>query len=105
MNPGLSDWLTVVSMFSALVVFLITTGLYSSWWMSKQFHELRTLIYEAIHKTELTIVNKLEYHEKNDDNRFEQLRNEIWDIRLRNASKDKVMDNIINRQLSKNVKP
>lgn len=57
-----------------------------AWWLSGQFSGVRNLVYELINKTEQTIISKLEYHEKHDDSRFDDLKRDIWDIKLRAAS-------------------
>jgi len=44
------------------------------------------MVYESVHKTESAIMNKLEYHEKHDDTRFDDLKRDIWEIKLRQAS-------------------
>lgn len=68
-----------------------------AWWLSGQFTDLRNLIYSQVEKLNTVFSNKLDYHEKHDDTRFSNLdtrlasvRDDIWDIRVRNASKDKI---------------
>lgn len=57
-----------------------------AWWLSGQFSSMRHLVYELISSTEKTIVSKLEYHEKHDDSRFDDIKRDIWEIKLRAAS-------------------
>lgn len=59
-----------------------------AWWLSGQFSEIRHLVYEQMSRVEQSILNKLEYHEKHDDSRFIDIRNDLWDIRVRNAARD-----------------
>jgi hypothetical protein len=60
------------------------------WWLASQFRVTRDLIFQS----KEDILKKLEYHERHDDDRFQNVRNDIWDIRLRNASIDgKKLDN------------
>jgi hypothetical protein len=59
-----------------------------TWWLALQFSSLRTLVYSQIKEVRDTIIAKLEYHEKHDDKRFDNIRNDIWDIRVRNAARD-----------------
>jgi hypothetical protein len=54
------------------------------WWLASQFRSTRDLIY----KMKDEILEKLEYHEKHDDTRFQDIRNDIWAIRVRNAALD-----------------
>lgn len=57
-----------------------------AWWLSGQFTLLRNLVYEQIHRTETSIISKLEYHEKHDDTRFDDLKRDLWEIRVKQAS-------------------
>lgn len=57
-----------------------------AWWLSGQFSTLRHLVYEQIYKTEAIIIAKLEYHEKHDDTRFDDIKRDIWEVKLRQAS-------------------
>ena len=57
-----------------------------AWWLSGQFSSMRTLVYEQSNKIAEVILAKLEYHEKHDDSRFEDVRRDIWEIRVKQAS-------------------
>lgn len=64
-----------------------------TWWLSGQFTAIRNLIYTQIEKVYNNLSAKLDYHEKHDDNRFSNLdvrmasiRDDIWDIRVRDAA-------------------
>lgn len=66
-----------------------------AWWLSGQFTNVRSLIYTTAEKTINNIIAKLEYHEKHDDTRFATMdarlvnvRDDLWDIRVRNAAID-----------------
>ena len=39
----------------------------------------------------------MEYHERHDDERFAQIRNDISEVRIRNAAKDALMAAIVAR--------
>lgn len=86
MNP--SDWITVGQIIASLILGTASIVWVSAWWLSKQFSATRTLIYDKIDTLEANIVAKLEYHERNDDDRFKEIRNDITDIRVRNAARD-----------------
>lgn len=58
-----------------------------AWWLSGHFLSIRKDLYTL----EKTIIDKLEYHERHDDTRFGQIRDDIWDIRVRNAATDGVI--------------
>lgn len=78
-----ADWAT------AGIIFTIVSAVSSlTWWLSGQFSSVRHLVFERIGLVEKTIMDKLEYHEKHDDTRFAGIRNDLWDIRVRNAAKD-----------------
>jgi hypothetical protein len=80
----MTDW-------NVAITFLVFMGtvLGAVWghslWLSKQFSSLRELIYKQTKAIEENFFSKLEYHERHDDNRFIDLRNELWELRLRNA--------------------
>ena len=72
------------------------------WFVAAQFSANRTLMWKAITQASDKIIAKLEYHERHDDERFEQMskdiasryhtvNNRIWNIELRNAAKDGVL--------------
>lgn len=65
---------------SALVGAVWSLGLL----IAKQF----TVIKKSLYDVKDQIIDKLEYHEKHDDSRFEAVRKDIWEIRLRNAALD-----------------
>lgn len=77
------DWnlfVTAGGFIGTLIAAVFAAGL----WLSRQFSILKDFITE-----------KLEYHEKHDDERFHEvekrfssIRNDIWEIRVRNASID-----------------
>jgi|SRR5882724_3130681 len=70
-----------------------------AWWLSGQFSSLRHLVYEQITKTEALILSKLEYHERHDDTRFENMRKDMFTIQLRQAA-GKGLEKILNGQSS-----
>src|SRR6266446_1738201 len=78
----------VIMVGLAVGIFVGGTVWALAWWLSGQFSGTRSLVYEQLARVEQTIVSKLEYHERHDDTRFADIRNDIWDIRVRNASKD-----------------
>ena len=59
-----------------------------AWWLSGQFSAIRHLVYDRVDKTSQSILDKIEYHEQHDDKRFASITNDLWEIRVRNASKD-----------------
>jgi len=59
-----------------------------AWWLSGQFSEIRSFVYQQMSRVEVNILDKLEYHEKHDDSRFDDLNKELWDVKIRLASKN-----------------
>lgn len=70
------DW-TLVSVAGTLVFTILTAVWSLAWWLARQF----ALVKDAI-------LEKLEYHERHDDIRFDALTKDLWEIRVRNASVD-----------------
>jgi hypothetical protein len=58
-----------------------------AWWLSGQFSDVRALVYQQMARVEVSILDKLEYHEKHDDARFDDMNKELWDVKIRLASK------------------
>lgn len=84
----ISDWTAIVGLAIGMTVGCIG-GVWSlAWWLSGKFSELRSLVYTEGQKTRVDLTTKLEYHEKHDDSRFQQLTNELWAIKMRNAARD-----------------
>lgn len=75
-----------------------------AWWLSGQFSAIRALVYEQMASVEKNIVNKLEYHEKHDDSRFDDINKEIWDVKIRLASKNIRLKELERRDSGKDKK-
>lgn len=84
---------TVAGLF--LTIFAAVWSL--AWWLSGKFSEIRNLVYMTAEKTREVLLNKLEYHEKHDDDRFSQIREDISEVRIRNATKDTIMASLTSR--------
>lgn len=83
-----SDWVPLIGLLSSTIFILISTVWGFSIWLSKKFDQNKEFIEEKIEKLETTIIKKLEYHERHDDVRFADIKNDVWDIRVRNAARD-----------------
>lgn len=59
----------------------------AAWLLFNQANRIKSLIYNQIAILNTTFSEKLEYHERHDDERFEQLRKDLWQIRVQNAAK------------------
>lgn len=87
-------------LFATLVALFMTVfgAVWSlAWWLSGKFSEIRNLVYTTAEKTREVLLNKLEYHEKHDDDRFSQIRDDLSEIRIRNAAKDTMMASLTTR--------
>lgn len=94
-ETDLSNWITIGSFIGGTLVLGATAAWMASQWFAAQFSSTRHLIDIKIEKLESNILAKLEYHEKHDDQRFDSqdqrldhLHNDLWEIRVRNASID-----------------
>lgn len=82
-----NEWLAPVILLS-----VIGSTWTLAWWFSRQFGSLSNLIYSKTEQLEKFILDKIEYHEKHDDERFSQITNQMWEMRLAQALKDKILD-------------
>jgi len=106
------DWNLVTGIIVALAAF-IGVVFTSALWLSKQFSAVRNLVYDKTEQLKEFIIEKIEYHEKHDDQRFSQLNkdmqannlavsNDIWAIKLRNATIDgRVVGSAISNNIEK----
>lgn len=80
------DWNLVLAILA-----LASTVLASVWtlslWLSRQFSQVKTLVYDKSEQIQTVFAEKLDYHEKHDDQRFSQMTNDLWEIRLSNAAR------------------
>lgn len=77
------EWLLPVLTLS-FTVLVFVGGL--GWKQANQFGIMKSSIYEKLEKVEGNILNKLEYHERHDDIRFADIKNDFWMLRLRMAA-------------------
>ena len=84
----MENWLGLVG----IVIGAFAGSLSGVWgislWLNAKFLDIRTLIYSESKLTRDELTRKMEYHEKHDDARFDQISNELWAIKLRNAARD-----------------
>ena len=84
------EWSTLGIVFTVLST---VAGL--TWWLSGQFSTLKSLMLEKIGLSAKIITEKIEYHERHDDDRFSQIREDLSELRIRNAAKDALMTTMI----------
>lgn len=56
--------------------------------MSRQFMAIRNLVYDKHEQLQKFITDKIEYHERHDDERFSAVTKDLWELRVRNALVD-----------------
>lgn len=83
MNPEMH---TAAIQVITIVLGTVTSVSALSFWLNRQFNAVRDLIFVKIDQTEKVLLAKLEYHERHDDKRFSDIINEIWELKLRNAA-------------------
>lgn len=75
------DWASV-----GIIITILSAVASLTWWLSLQFASVKVSVHEKIDEVEERILGKLEYHEKHDDQRFNAVTNELWEMKLRNAA-------------------
>lgn len=83
-----SDWIPIFSTVLALLAATIGSSWTLATYIAKQFALVKSTIFDKLDKTEGSIIDKLEYHERHDDQRFLAMGNDIWAIKIRNAAID-----------------
>lgn len=58
----------------------------ASWFLFRQNITTRSLIYDKFNEVKSVLLDKLEYHERHDDTRFDNLRKDLIAIRLQQAA-------------------
>lgn len=94
------DWWQLIVFISGLIGSMIGIVGSLTWWLSKQFRDVRELIY----KNGKNILDKLEYHEKHDDQRFDEIKKDVWLLRLRNAAIDGIINGADPKTQSRDVR-
>lgn len=92
MLTDLSTWGVPITMF------LGTIGLVwsAAWWLSAKLSDIKKIMFDRLELMQMTVLDKIQYHERHDDERFHDLQNDIWAIKVRNATIDgqrRVYDN------------
>lgn len=88
MNLSTIDW-TAAGLFLTIITAVSTL----TWWLSGQFSSVRNLVHAKVDLVEKSILDKLEYHERHDDQRFTTIDNSLWEMKLRNAAIRGVISN------------
>jgi hypothetical protein len=69
----------------ALGITIITAVWGHAIWLSNRFAGISQEMDKRFEKILVAITTKLEYHERHDDQRFGDINNGLWEIRLQNA--------------------
>lgn len=78
------DW-GLLSVVSGILITVIGGVFSAGIWLSRQFMILRNLVFDKHEQLKEFIIQKLDYHERHDDQRFNSVTQDLWEIRLRNA--------------------
>lgn len=62
-----------------------------AWFLSNKFNSMMSKFYDKIDSVAALILDKLEYHERHDDDRFSDIFKDISDLRIRNATADALL--------------
>jgi hypothetical protein len=62
-------------------------------WLSGRFAGISKAMDERFEKVILAVTTKLEHHEHHDNQRFAEVNNGIWELRLQGALQDRVYKN------------
>jgi len=76
--------LTILGLFGGFVAYLMGVTV----WVNKQFSNTNSLLYRKHEELKQFINDKLEYHERHDDKRFDNVQKDLLAIKLRNAAID-----------------
>lgn len=94
-GPSFGDWLTILIFVAGFAVSIVGGIWYLAEWMNREFSKNRGLIFDKIEELKDMFISKLEYHERHDDSRFSEIKDDLWAIKLRNAARDGM---ILNRE-------
>lgn len=59
-----------------------------AWFMSRKFSDMTALIYRKVDEVESNVTAQLTSHEAQDNQRFSNVSDGIWDLRVRMAAKE-----------------
>lgn len=74
LNLSVTDWMAIAGVYITILGSVWTLGQYLNGRFSK--------VFDKIDSVKETLLNKLEYHERHDDKRFSEIKNDIWETRL-----------------------
>jgi hypothetical protein len=89
------ELITAIAAAATAIVTLLASIAILAWWLAKQFQYNRHTFYGTMKQMEVVFIDKLDEHEQRDAHRFEavnkridELRDDLWEIRVRNAERD-----------------
>jgi hypothetical protein len=85
-DPGLA---TAVVGGIVIPILILILGVWKE--VRKKFETMNDKLAEKLDQAVNKILSKFEEHEKEDNRRFDQIKNDIWDMRVLNAAKDGVI--------------
>lgn len=85
------DW-NLVPNFLGIVGGVGSTLVFLTYWLSNKFQQEREYFFTKVDTSIQKVIDKLEYHERHDDQRFGELRDDMWEMRLRIAAQKLVIN-------------
>jgi len=80
----LQDWSPAIEIIGVVLAILTAQWRLSNW-LTKQFDSIKALVFSI----ESKVLDKLEYHERHDDQRFSELHDRLWQLSLPKTFKNK----------------
>jgi len=74
--------------FLGIVVSIAGTVWTFAMWLSSKLNAILETFYQKIDSVGTMILEKLEYHQRHDDERFNAIHGDLSDIRISNAARD-----------------
>lgn len=81
------DW-SLLQQLGSIIFGVAATVATITWFFSRQLNALSERFFTKLDAAFDKINTKLEYHEQHDDQRFSDLNNNVWELRLRQAVVD-----------------
>ncbi len=86
----MSEWSLVLGVLGAGMIILTSMWKFSTW-ISEQFSSMKDYVNDRISDLENKVIDKIDYHERLDNNRFSNIHNEIWELKVLDATRNGAM--------------
>lgn len=89
------DWIafaalafTVMCTLGGMTFGAVLWAIRATRWIAEEFRATRHAVYDKVDQTTAVVVEKLEYHERHDDDRFKAINDQLTAIQVSNAARD-----------------